>query len=171
MSSPAKTLLIIAALVLLGATASSAADQPLENRILTPLGSPSAPVHLKVPTSNENYPSPTAARPLPALPITNWITFQDFMRLVEEQNLLLAAQRYNVPIAEAHLIASHVYPDPAFQAGYGGDVSNERQATTYNGQLTATIVLGGRLRYGVQVASASLGASRAGLADYLRTLR
>jgi cobalt-zinc-cadmium efflux system outer membrane protein len=171
MCNPLKPLLITLALIFVQAAGSNAADQTLQNRILTPLGNPSAPVQLKVPTINENYPSPTAARPLPSLPITNWITFADFMRLVEQQNLALAAQRYNVPIAEARLTAAHVYPDPAFQAGYGGDVSNERQATTYNGQLTATIVLGGRLRYGVQAASASLGASRAGLADYLRTLR
>jgi outer membrane protein, heavy metal efflux system len=171
MSSPLKTLLIALALILMQSAGSSAADQTLQNRILTPLGSPSAPVRLQLPIAGKNYPSPTAARPLPALPITNWITFADFIRLVEEQNLALAAQRYNVPIAEAHLTAAHVYPDPTFQAGYGGDVSNERQATTYNGQLTATIVLGGRLRYGVQAASASVGASRAGLADFLRTLR
>jgi outer membrane protein, heavy metal efflux system len=170
MSTPSKTLLITLALMLLPAAAATAANEPLRTRILTPLGSPSAPVRLKVP-ANENYLNPTASRPLPSLPITNWMTFPDYMRLVEEQNLALAAQRYNVPIADAHLTAAHVYPDPIFQAGYAGDVSNERQATTYNGQLTATIVVGGRLRYGVQAARANLGASRAALADYLRILR
>jgi outer membrane protein, heavy metal efflux system len=166
-----KTLLITLALMLVQAAASSAAENTsLQNRILTPLGNPSAPVRLKVPTTIEAYPGPTGARPLPSLPITSWITFQDYMRLVEEENFSLAAQRYNVPIAEAKLDASRVWPDPVLQGGYAGDINHD-QSTTYNAQATATIPWGGRIHYGVQAAQANLGASRATLADYIRTLR
>ncbi|HTT75450.1 MAG TPA: TolC family protein [Candidatus Binataceae bacterium] len=170
MLSPARALTITLALMLMQAAVSSAANETLQNRILTPIGPPTAPVSLKVPATVENYLNSGKARPLPSLPIRTWVTFSDFVHLVEEDNLALAAQRYNVSIADAHLTAAYVYPDPTLQGGYIGDI-NEDQSTGYNGQVTATLVLGGRLRYGVQAARANLEASRAGLADYIRTLR
>ncbi|HUN57684.1 MAG TPA: TolC family protein, partial [Candidatus Binataceae bacterium] len=171
MSNPFRILTITFALILAQAVGSGAAENTsLQNRILTPLGSPTAPVRLRVPGTIENYPNLTRGRPLPSLPITTWITFQDYMRAVEEENLSLAAQRYNVPIAEAKLTAAHVWPDPVLQGGYAGDI-NHAQSTTYNGQATVTLPWGGRIHYGVQAARANLGAARASLADYIRTLR
>jgi len=164
---------VVIALVLIRAVATSAQDEPVANRILKPLGNPTSPVRLEVPSASKSYRvSPTeAARPLPALPITTWINFRDFMQGVEESNLALAAQRYNVPIAQAQLKAASVYPDPTFQAGYGGDVSNERQVTTYSGSLSQEVVLGGKIGARANAASANLLASSASLSDYLRTLR
>jgi outer membrane protein TolC len=152
---------------------SDAQNEPVANRILRPLGNPTSPVRLKVSPKAANFKiSPTeAARPLPALPIGAWINFHDFMQQVEEANLALAAQRYNVPIAQAQLKAVAVYPDPTFQAGYGGDVSNERQVTSYSGSLSQEVVLGGKIGDRKEAAQAALRGSRASLSDYIRTLR
>src|SRR4029077_925715 len=53
------------------------------------------------------------------------IAFQEFLQEVERSNLDLAAQRYNVSIAEAQLVVARVYPNPTFQLGYNGDVSHQ----------------------------------------------
>jgi cobalt-zinc-cadmium efflux system outer membrane protein len=159
-------------LVLILTVRLSAQVGPISNRILHPIGTPTNPIRLKVLSSNTYRISPTeTARPLPALPINKWITFPDFMKQVEEANLALAAQRYNIPIAKAQLTMASVYPDPDFQAGYGGDVSNERQPTTYSGSLSQEIVLGGKIGAREEVAQAALSISDANLADYLRALR
>jgi outer membrane protein TolC len=166
-------LLIACAIMLNHAGSAHAQDEPIESRILHPIGTPTSPVQLQVPTAAA-LPStnPTAIiASLPALPITSRITFREFMERVEEANLVLAAQRYNLSIAKAQQTSASVYPDPTFQAGYGGDVSGNRQVTTYSGGLSQTIVMGGKIRDRKDAASANFRASRANLSDYLRTLR
>jgi cobalt-zinc-cadmium efflux system outer membrane protein len=170
----AGTLSFVLVAILMSAVCAQAQDEPIEPRILKPVGKPTSPVLLKVPSVATTYSSPTAtevAGSLPGLPITSQITFREFMRQVEKANLALAAQRYNVTIAEAQLTAASVYPDPAFQAGYGGDVSGNRQATTYAGSVGETFLLGGKIRTREEAAGAVLRASNAALSDYLRTLR
>jgi outer membrane protein TolC len=166
-------LLSVLVLASIAAVPSNAQDEPVANRILKPLGNPTSPVRLQMrPNAAKFQFSPTeAARPFPASPITAWINFHDFMQQVEEANLALAAQRYNVPIAKARLTATSVYPDPAFQAGYAGDVSNQRQATIYSGSLSQEIVLGHKIRNREEAAAADLQATDASVADNLRTLR
>jgi len=158
-------------LVLIPTVRSSAQVEPVETRILRPIGPPTNPVRLRVLSSTTNLRTTATETALPGLPITNWITFRDFIKQVEEANLALAAQRLNVPIAEAQLTAAAVYPDPTFQVGYGGDVSNNRQVTTYSGLLSQEIVLGGKIGVRKEAAHAALRASSASLSDYLRTLR
>ncbi len=108
---------------------------------------------------------------LPGLPITGRTTFREYMQRVEASNLDLAAQRFNVPISKAQLLAARIYPDPAFQAGYGGDVSGQRQVTTYEGDLSQTILLGGKIGARTDAANANLQANQAQLSDFLRNLR
>jgi cobalt-zinc-cadmium efflux system outer membrane protein len=168
------TLMFLFALVLTHAVSANAQYGPVERRTIKPIGTATNPIGLKVPTVTTTYRSTSLTEisgPIPGLPITSWITFPKFMRQVEEANLALAAQRYNVPIAEAQLTAASVYPDPTFGAGYGGDVSGNRQVTTYSGSLTQTVVLGGKIGAREQTAAATLKAANAGLSDYLRTLR
>src|SRR5277367_969685 len=108
------------AVVLICAVGADAQDRSIDSRILQPVGSPTRRIQLKIPSLKTTYRStnrPTdALGPVPGLPITSYITFRRFMREVEAANLALAAQRYNVPIAEAQLTAASVYPDPTFQA-------------------------------------------------------
>jgi outer membrane protein, heavy metal efflux system len=159
------TSLIVFAIVLVHAVPADAQNVPLKGRILHPIGTPTGPIRLKPSISKE------AIGLLPALPITSWITFPNFMRRVEEANLSLAAQRYNVSIAQAQLTAASVFPDPTLQAGYDGDASGSGQATIYSASLTEKFLLGGKLHYRKDAARATLLASAATLSDYLRNLR
>jgi cobalt-zinc-cadmium efflux system outer membrane protein len=109
--------------------------------------------------------------PLPGLPTTYKIRFREFMRYLQESNINLAAQRFNIPIAQAQVTAARVYPDPTFEAGYGGDLSDERQPSNYTGGLSQTILLGGKIGARTAAANDALQVSRAQLADYLRNLR
>lgn len=108
---------------------------------------------------------------LPGLPIVGKTTFREYMERVEASNLDLAAERFNIPISNAQLLSARIYPDPDFQAGYGGDVSGQRQATTYAGSLSQTILLGGKIGARTEAANATLEASQAQLSDFLRNLR
>ena len=114
---------------------------------------------------------PESLDQLPGLPIAGKTTFREYMQRVETSNLDLAAQRFNVPISKGQLLAARIYPDPDFQAGYGGDVSGQRQATTYEGNLSQTILLGGKIGARTEAANATLQASQAQLSDFLRNLR
>ncbi|MGA6973659.1 MAG: hypothetical protein WBY93_18675, partial [Candidatus Binatus sp.] len=123
------------------ATPVHAQNAPIANHTLNPIGALTNPI-----ASNQFPPqapsTAASANPgslgaietieqLPGLPLTGQITFRQFMDQVQSANLALAAERYNIPIARAQLTASSVYPDPTFQAGYGGDLSGNRQVTTY----------------------------------------
>jgi cobalt-zinc-cadmium efflux system outer membrane protein len=159
------TPLIVFAIVLVHTVRADAQNVPLEGRILHPIGTPTSPIRLKPSISQE------AIGRLPALPITSWITFPNFMQRVEEANLSLAAQRYNVSIAQAQLTAASVFPDPTLQAGYNGDASGSGQATIYSASVAEEFLLGGKIRYRKDAARAALFASAATLSDYLRNLR
>jgi cobalt-zinc-cadmium efflux system outer membrane protein len=111
------------------------------------------------------------SEPLPGLPTSYKITFREFVEYLQNSNISLAAQRFNIPIAQAQLKAARTYPDPTFQSGYAGDVSDEKQVTNYSGQLSGTILLGGKIGARTAVASNTLAGSRAQLADFLRNLR
>src|SRR5579859_4123093 len=86
--------------------------------------------------------------PIPSQPRlkTQQIAFKSFLHEVEHSNLDYAAQRYNVPIAEAQVTAAKVFPNPTLLGGSSFDVSHEKQATTYASGVTQTILLGGKIR-------------------------
>jgi outer membrane protein, heavy metal efflux system len=159
------TPLIVFAILLIHAVSANAQSTSLEGRILNPIGAPTSPLQLKTSISQE------AIGPLPTLSITSWTTFPNFMRRVEQANLSLAAQRYNVPIAQAQLRAASVFPDPTLQAGYNGDASGSGEASIYSASLGEEFLLGGKLHYRKEAARANLLASAATLSDYLRNLR
>jgi outer membrane protein, heavy metal efflux system len=159
------TPLIVSAIVLIVAGSADGQNTPLEQRILHPIGTPTSPVQLKL-----SIPRGVIGQ-LPALPITRWITFPNFMRRVEEANLSLAAQRYNIPIAQAQLTAASVFPDPTLEARYAGDASGSGQNTIYSASIAEEFLLGGKIRYRKDAARAALLARAARLSDYLRNLR
>src|SRR5271156_5500087 len=163
------------------ATPVHAQNAPIANHTLNPIGALTNPI-----ASNQSPPQASAtaasANPgspgaietieqLPGLPLTGQITFRQFMDQVQSANLALAAERYNIPIARAQLTAASVYPDPTFQAGYGGDLSGNRQVTTYAGGLNQTVLLGGKIGAREDAASASLQANDAEVGEFLRALR
>ena len=86
-------------------------------------------------------------------------------------NLDLAAQRFNVPIAKAQLIAARVSPNPVLNVGTGRDLTHEDQPTTYFAGLSTQIELPGKRANRTSAALQTLLAASATLEDYLRTLR
>jgi cobalt-zinc-cadmium efflux system outer membrane protein len=166
-------LLIVAAVTSISAPLAHAQEQS------GPLGTPGMPHFIHSSGGASNRPAASLAStenleittPLPGLPTTYKIRFREFMKYLQESNINLAAQRFNIPIAQAQLTAARVYPDPTFESGYGGDLSNERQPSNYTGGLSQTILLGGKIGARTAAANDALQVSRAQLADYLRNLR
>jgi cobalt-zinc-cadmium efflux system outer membrane protein len=99
------------------------------------------------------------------------VSLQDFLVQVETHNLDLAAQQLNLPIARAQAIAARVYPDPAVNAVYGGDISHQKQPSTVGVGLSQTILLGGKIAARKATATSSLEQSKAQLTDFLHNLR
>lgn len=107
----------------------------------------------------------------PELQMQRAISFHDFIRQVEEANLDLAAQRYNVPIAQMQVLAAHVYPDPVIAGFYGGDISHQKQPTAYAATLTQTVLLGGKIGARTEVAKARLALASAQFQEFLLNLK
>lgn len=107
----------------------------------------------------------------PELQTLQEISFRDFIRQVEEANLDLAAQRYNVPIAQMRILVAHVYPNPVIQGFYGLDISHQQQPTAYAASLNQTVLLGGKIGARTEVAKAGLALASAQLQEYLRSLK
>ena len=107
----------------------------------------------------------------PELQTMQEISFRDFIRQVEEANLDLAAQRYNVPIAQMQVLAAHVYPDPVIQGFYSLDISHQQQPAAYAASVNQTVLLGGKIGARTDVANAGLALASAQLQEYLRNLK
>ena len=99
------------------------------------------------------------------------VSLDQFVQQVLRSNLDLAAQRFNVPIAKAQLIAARVSPNPVLNVGTGRDLTHEDQPTTYFAGLSTQIELPGKRANRTGAAVQSLLAASATLEDYLRTLR
>jgi hypothetical protein len=170
---------IVGSMVSMTAISAMAQDQSIKERVTSPAGVPRLPQFTtsiiqpgnRAPSSLASTENLNITEPMPGLPTTYKITFRQFMGYLQDSNISLAAQRFNIPIAQAQLKAARIYPDPTFQSGYAGDVSDERQVTTYSGQLSETILLGGKIKARTDAATETLALSRAQLADFLRNLR
>jgi cobalt-zinc-cadmium efflux system outer membrane protein len=103
--------------------------------------------------------------------VTSRLTLRLFINEVARSNVDLAAQRYNVSIAQAQLIAARVSPNPIFSGGGTRDVSGKQQPATETAGLSQTVEVGGKRHFRVSVATKTLLASSATLEDFFRTLR
>src|ERR1700691_3449047 len=116
-----KALLIAAIILATGATAVRAQVSTRGVPSVPPLELPPRPAQLdnahslrirhtpKILMSTEDLES---GGELPGLKTIYKIRFGEFMQDVEESNSSLAAQRFNIPIAQAQYKAAGVYPDP-----------------------------------------------------------
>jgi cobalt-zinc-cadmium efflux system outer membrane protein len=120
-------------------------------------------------------PAPPAAPALAAATAGEEIKFAAFLAEVAAGNLDYAAQRYNVPIAEAQVIAARAVPNPVLLVGTSGrdvtDRGENREPANNNAGLTQTIELAGKRGKRVAVARANLAQAAATLEDFFRTLR
>jgi outer membrane protein, heavy metal efflux system len=105
---------------------------------------------------------------------TETITFGAFLDEVLLSNLDYAAERYNVPIAEALRAAARVFPNPQLELGYERDVTHhgrERMPEARAIGITQTFELGGKRKARVRVAELNVRAAAATLDEFLRGLR
>ena len=99
------------------------------------------------------------------------ITFDEFLARVAANNLDLAAQRYNITIAQAQVVAAKVSPNPVLAWTFATDISHRDQATTWSQALTEEIELAGRRKFRVTAAQKNLLAVSATVDDFFRQLQ
>lgn len=115
------------------------------------------------------------------------ISFTDFILAVQNSNLNYAAQKFNVPIAQAQISLARLWPNPTINGGYTAPF---HQANTINGipepapvlsnqdlphvttaSISEEIPLGGKLSAKEAVATTNANQAQAQLEDYFRNLR
>ncbi|HMK73972.1 MAG TPA: TolC family protein, partial [Myxococcaceae bacterium] len=78
----------------------------------------------------------------------------EYLSQVGSANLELAAQRLNVPIAEAQIEVAKIFPEPVLSGGVASiDVSGNGSPTSYNVGLSETFEIGGKRGARIEVAS------------------
>ncbi len=98
--------------------------------------------------------------------------YEAFLAQVGSANLELAAQRLNVPIAEAQIAVARIFPEPVLSAGVGSlDISKNGSPTSYDVGLSQTIEIGGKRGSRVEVAQYETSQAKSDLEDFFRTLR
>ena len=96
----------------------------------------------------------------------------DYLALVGRSNLSLAAQRYNVPIAQAQVTVAKTFPEPQLSGGVGAlDIRFSGAPTTYDVGISEEIELGGKRGNRVRTAERAVAGARDDLDDFVRTLR
>jgi cobalt-zinc-cadmium efflux system outer membrane protein len=114
-------------------------------------------------------PAPAAAPAAPARPA---LAFDAYLGRVLQSNLELAAERFNVPVAEAQIAIAKIFPDPTLTGGIGSiDLSHVGAPNSTTLGLSETVELGGKRGARVAVARSGHAGARADLDDFLRTLR
>ncbi|HXX31815.1 MAG TPA: TolC family protein [Myxococcaceae bacterium] len=100
------------------------------------------------------------------------MTLPEYLAQVGSANLEAAAQRLNVPIAEAQIAVAKIFPEPVLSAGVASiDVSGNGSPTSYDVGLSQTIEIGGKRGARIEVASLQTSQAKSDLQDFLRTLR
>ena len=102
------------------------------------------------------------------------IKLEDYLAKVAASNLAFAAQRYNVSIAEASIMAARLFQNPVLQIGNMRDISNsggQKLPGYYNGFLSQTFELGGKRRERYLVARKNYAAASSTLQSFLQNLR
>jgi cobalt-zinc-cadmium efflux system outer membrane protein len=99
------------------------------------------------------------------------ITLDEFLAGVAANNLDLAAQRYNITIAQAQVVAAKVSPNPVFAVSFEKDISHRDQATTWSEGITEEIEVAGRRKFRVTAAQKNLLAVSATVDDFFRQLQ
>jgi outer membrane protein, heavy metal efflux system len=97
------------------------------------------------------------------------LTLAEFLSKVAAANLDYAAQRYNVSIAKALIVAAKVSPNPTVSFGY--TTADQSQPSIYSGGVSQTIEMGGKRSRRIAVAESGYLTAAATLEDFFRTLR
>jgi cobalt-zinc-cadmium efflux system outer membrane protein len=100
------------------------------------------------------------------------IPFSEYLPLVGKNNLLYAAEKFNVSIAEAGIEIAKIFPNPQLYYGYFDNGQNRmKMGYGYAVNASTTIELGGKRKARMDLASNNAELSRALLENYFRNLR
>lgn len=103
---------------------------------------------------------------------TTAVSLSQFMEQVAKGNLRYIAEKLNIPVAEAQLKASRIFPDPELSFSY----SNNQNQTLHMGEsmgvgISYPVSLGNKRGAGVGLAMSQLELSELMLAEYFKNLR
>lgn len=100
------------------------------------------------------------------------IAFGPFLGLVGQQNLLYAAEKFNVSIVEAGIEIAKVFPDPQLYYGYFDNGQNRmKMGYGFSVNASTTIELGGKRKARINLATNTKLLSQSLLENYFRNLR
>jgi cobalt-zinc-cadmium efflux system outer membrane protein len=95
-----------------------------------------------------------------------------YLARVGQANLSLAAQRYNVSIAQAQVTVAKLFPEPQLSGGVGAfDIRFSGAATTYEAGISEEFELGGKRKNRIRAAERAVVGAKDDLDDFVRTLR
>jgi cobalt-zinc-cadmium efflux system outer membrane protein len=112
-----------------------------------------------------------ATAPAPGAVAGGTIDLNQYLNRVGQANLDLAAQRLNLPVAEAQIAVARIFPDPTLTLNLAQVDPSGVAPTIFGLTLSGTVELGGKRGARVHVAATQRDGARADLDDFLRTLR
>lgn len=100
------------------------------------------------------------------------VKMNEFLQLVSHNNLEYAAEKFNIPMSEAAIELSRVFPDPSFSFDWLENREDDsRTGYGYATELGTTIELGGKRKARIDLAKSEYKLTQALLDDYFRNLR
>lgn len=100
------------------------------------------------------------------------LAYKQYLDLVGKNNLQLAANQYNIKIAEAEIEVAKVFPNPSLVGGSSSyDISGKNMPQQWFGGIQQTIQLGGKRKARIDFASSQYELSKTLFNDFLRNLR
>lgn len=99
------------------------------------------------------------------------INFDDYIRQVREKNIAYAAEKLNIPIAEANISSARVFNDPSLAVEYAyNDDRRMQMGQGISAELSKTFSPGKRISR-IDLAKSEKGLTEALIEDYFRNLR
>ncbi|MEJ5104384.1 TolC family protein [Chryseobacterium sp. MYb328] len=98
------------------------------------------------------------------------IYFNEYLKYVKDKNLGLAAQKYNVSMAEASILTAGIFPDPQIEMETSNNGVSKDMGYTVGGAVSWTLELGGKRKARIEIAKNEAEYSRLQLQDYVRNL-
>ncbi|MEG0928974.1 MULTISPECIES: TolC family protein [Chryseobacterium] len=96
--------------------------------------------------------------------------FNEYLAYVKDKNLGLAAQKYNVSMAEASVLTAGIFPDPQVEMETSNNGVSKDMGHTIEGAISWTLELGGKRKARIETAKNEAEYSKLQLQDYLRNL-
>lgn len=96
--------------------------------------------------------------------------FNEYLAYVKDKNLGLAAQKYNVGMAEASILTAGIFPDPQIEMETSNNGVSKDMGHTIEGAISWTLELGGKRKARIETAKNEAEYSKLQLQDYLRNL-